>query len=195
MIISPSTLADDASKYIYGFRKDNQFSLILGFSGSKWRLPHNNTLAAPGISLQFLYRFHLQLHRKLGYFLGTSFGLNYFFPTQHRSFHSWSLPGAAAGLVWYADPRWQFLLIAEVFLERLPRLPAADTDLHGISLEAGRGGLLIEHFFSLDKAVNFGINISAAMHNMGRDEGALAAIKVQKSTLWRCTLGFSYHLL
>lgn len=193
--VNSSTLADDASKYIYGFRKDNQFSLILGFSDPKWQFFQDSTFTAPSVSLQFLYRFHLQIYRGIGYFLGTSFGLNYFLPTQRSNFYSWSLPGAAAGLVWYANHEWQLLLTAELFLEHLPHLPTAGSDLHGISLEAGRVGLLVEHFFTLDKAVNFGIGISTAIHNMKRDMGGITAVKLQKTVLWRCALGFSYHLL
>ena len=185
--------ADDVSKYIYGFRKDNQFSLLLSFSTREWHLRQDDSFNDRNLAVHFVYRFQLQLTKHFGYYLGTRLGLRYSFPAKRRNFHSLLLPGAAAGFIWYANAQWQTLLGMEAFLERVPRLPTPTGDAPDLSLASYAAVLTLEHYFSLNTAAVAAIAIDLVRHELQRrDHAKIADLRRQGM---RVALGVNYHLL
>lgn len=185
--------ADDASKYIYGFRKDNQFSLRLSFASHAWQLQGEDEFKARSIALHFVYRFQLQLAKSWGYYLGTRLGFRYSFPASRRNFYTLLLPGAVAGIVWYIDARWQALLGMEIFLERVPHLPSQDGLLPGFSLSSYAGVLALERYFTLNTAVVAAVAIDLLQHRLLRRHSERVA-DLQRQGV-RVSLGVNYHLL
>ncbi len=185
--------ADDASKYIYGFRKDNQFSLLFSFGSHAWRLREGDEFRDRSVMAHFVYRFQLQLTKNLGYYLGTRLGFRYAFPALRRNFYALLMPGVVAGMLWYLDARWQALLGMEVFLERLPNLPAAGGLLPDFSLATYAGVLTVEHYFSLHTAFVAAVALSTLRHRLRRKHSARVA-DLQRHG-WRVSLGVNYHLL
>ncbi len=185
--------ADDASKYIYGFRKDNQFSLLLSFASHAWQLRAEDEFRDRSVAAHFVYRFQLQLAKSFGYYLGTRFGFRYSFPASRRSFYTLLLPGAAAGIVWYINASWQALLGMEVFLERVPHLPAQEGLLPGLSLSSYAAVLALEHYVSLNTAVVAAIAIDTMRHRLQRKHGDL--VESMRRSGVRAGLGVNYHLL
>ena len=100
--------------------------------------------------MHFVYRFQLQLVKNLGYYLGTRLGFRQSLPAKRRNFYTLLMPGAAFGLVWYVNARWQALLGMEIFLERVPYLPAQDGLLPDLSLASYASVLSVEHYFALN---------------------------------------------
>lgn len=179
---------DDAGNYIYGFRKDNQFSLNLAINRQRWQVADQQDFSSIGFALQLSYRFQLPIRGNIGYFLGTSCAFNYLIAD--RQFYSLSLPGATVGLVWYIDPRWQLLVNGEIFLERMPgNFPTANKD-HSYSLESLRIAVTIERYWSLTLAYNFAIDATIA----GQRLTHAPSPSVTNYGL-RTLFGVSYHLL
>ena len=185
--------ADDASKYIYGFRKDNQFSLLFSFATHEWQLRGEDEFRDRSIATHFVYRFQLPLAKNFGYYLGTRFGFRYSFPATRRNFYALLLPGAAAGIVWYANARWQALLGMEIFLERVPHLPSQEGLLPGFSLATYAGVVTVEHYVNLNTAVTAVVAIDTLRHRLQRKHNAKVA-DLQRRGL-RVSLGVNYHLL
>ena len=185
--------ADDVSKYIYGFRKDNQFSLLLSFSTREWHLRQDDTFNDRNLALHFVYRFQLQLAQHFGYYLGTRLGFRYSFASKRHNFYALLLPGAAAGFIWYADAQWQTLLGMEIFLERVPRLPTLEGDAPDLSLAAYAAVLTVEHYFTLNTAAVGSIAIDIVRHGLQRrDHTNIANLRRQGV---RMAFGVNYHLL
>ena len=184
---------DDASKYIYGFRKDNQFSLLLSFATHEWELQEEDEFRDRSVAAHFVYRFQLQLAKSLGYYLGTRLGFRYSFPASRRSFYTLLLPGAAAGLIWYIDARWQALLGMEIFLERVPHLPSQEGLLPGFSFSSYAGVLTLERYFTLNTAVVAAMAIDVLQHRLQRKHHERVAGLRRQGV--RVSLGVNYHLL
>ena len=181
-------MPDDAGNYIYGFRKNNQFSLNLAFNRHRWQTTDQQDFTSTGFAFQFSYRFQLPIRGNFGYFLGTSCAFNY--QIADRQFYSLSLPGATVGLVWFVDPRWQILANGEIFLERIPGNFPKTNDNHGFSLEALRVALTIERYWSLTLAYNFTIDATIAGQRLTH-----APSPSVTSYGLRTLFGVSYHLL
>lgn len=181
-------MPDDAGNYIYGFRKDNQFSLNLAVSRHRWQVADQQDFTSVGFVLQFSYRFQLPIRGNVGYFLGTSCAFNYLIAD--RQFYSLSLPGATVGLVWFIDPRWELLVNGEIFLERIAgNFPKANKD-HSYSLESLRIALTIERYWSLTLAYNFAIDATIAGQRLTHAPSSSVT-----SYGLRTLFGVSYHLL
>ena len=185
--------ADDASKYIYGFRKDNQFSLLFSFATHEWQLQAEDEFRDRSVAAHFVYRFQLQLVKNFGYYLGTRLGFRYSFPVSRRNFYSLLMPGVVAGIVWYVDARWQALLGMEIFLERVPHLPAQEGLLSGFSLATYAGVLAVEHYFTLNTAVAATVAIDTLRHSLQRKYSKRVADLHRRGL--RVSLGVNYHLL
>lgn len=185
--------ADDASKYIYGFRKDNQFSLLLSFAAREWQLQAEDKFNDRSVAMHFIYRFQLQLAKNFGYYLGTRLGFSQSFPVSRRNFYTLLMPGAVFGLVWYIDPRWQALLGVEIFLERVPHLPLHDGWLSDFSFASYAGVLTLEHYFSLNTAVIAAISLDMLQHRLQRKHNKRVADMQRQGV--RVGLGVNYHLL
>ena len=185
--------ADDASKYIYGFRKDNQFSLLLSFASHKWQLRAEDEFTDRSVAAHFVYRFQLQLAKNFGYYLGTRFGFRQSFPVQRRNFYTLLMPGAAFGVIWYVNARWQALLGMEIFLERVPHLPAQENLLPDLSLASYAGVLTVERYFLLNTAVVVAVAFDTLQHRVQRKHGERVTDLQRQG--WRVSLGVNYHLL
>ena len=186
--------ADDVSKYIYGFRKDNQFSLLLSFSTREWHLRQDDSFNDRNLAVHFVYRFQLQLAKNFGYYLGTRLGFRYSLPASRRNFYALLLPGAAAGFIWYANAQWQTLLGMEAFLERVPSLPTLEGgDAPGLSLASYAVVLTAEHYFNLNTAAVAVLAVDLVRHELQRKDHAKIA-NLQRQGV-RLALGVNYHLL
>ena len=181
---------DSAGKYIYGFRKNKQFSAKIDVARHRWEYNEDSYLSTAA-SVRALFRFHLQFHKNLGYLVGTSAGFDYYFPDnkERSGFYALALPSVTAGLVWYVSPEWQLLLTAEAYLHYLPKLSTTEHIANAVILESARVDAMIERFFSLNAAANLGFAFDATRISIKRE------IQQFKRSGWRVSIGFTYHLL
>ena len=179
---------DDASKYIYGFRKDNQFSLLFAVARRNWQLHAGDEFQEHSVAAHFVYRFQLQLVKSFGYYLGTCFGFRYSFPASRRNFYTLLVPGAVAGIVGYVNASWQALLGAEILLERVPHLPSQEGLLPSFSLASYALVLTLEHYLTLNTALAAALAIDMLPHENEHVAGL-------QELNGRIALGINYHLL
>lgn len=143
--------------------------------------------------MQLLYRFQLQLVQNFGYYFGTCLGVRYFFPATRSNFHTWLLPGATAGFIWYVNAEWQILLGVEIFLERVPSLPTKDGEVSVLNLESYGATLTVERYFTLNTAIVANLSANTVLHEMQRKDSAQVSDLHRRDV--RVALGINYHLL
>ena len=167
--------------------------MLFSYATQEWQLSTDDSFDVDGIAIHFVYRFQLQLVKNFGYYLGTRLGASYYFPATRRSFHTWLLPGAAMGIVWYVNPMWQVLLGGEVFLERVPRLPTPDKELKDFSLVSYGALLVLERYFTLNTAITAAVVFGMTRHELQHRYDAYVTDFYRRSLHAR--LGINYHLL
>ena len=114
---------------IRGFRRDHNFSLMLGASSGRWvgTMPETSgdiDYTTTRYLLRGTYSFHLELGYSVGYFLGTSMGATLSENANVEGFRSprvYELPGVRLGLTWNLSPGVRVSGGVDVHLTRIDK--------------------------------------------------------------------------
>ncbi|MDE3270317.1 MAG: hypothetical protein OYH77_08575 [Pseudomonadota bacterium] len=177
---------DTAAKHIYGFRKDKHFAVSVELQGSNWFFEDKLYISTLTLASRAQFRFHLQLHKSLGYLVGSSFGTAY---NVYHGFYVISLPSITTGLVWHLNPEWQALAVIEAHLDYIHDLPAPLINEKGVIIESARVNIKIEHYLSLTTAMHAHIGIVGSRILIERGLQGFLRQGLQGG------VGLSYHLL
>ncbi len=150
-----------------GFRRAHNLSVLSG-AGKAYtkghiyvadvKYPYDFRGQSTDLSVE--YAFHLQLHRKLGYFVGTRFGgidvLN-MGQTEGKAQYVMQLPGLRAGFVWNMSSVWRASIGGQLSLLRywnLRPIPDLQNRL-SLTLSGGVVDFGLDWFYSLTQAIHF----------------------------------------
>lgn len=125
----------DWDQSVLGFRKEHNFSYIVGPMSGQWRVKHfnnqvNQTYKDTGWLSKVRYSYHEQLYEGFGYYLGTSAG---YWQTTGGSGSvkvdsATMLPGVVAGFSLNLTPGFRFVTGIEYYLERWNSLAEDDDE-------------------------------------------------------------------
>ncbi|MEZ4744394.1 MAG: hypothetical protein R3B45_18400 [Bdellovibrionota bacterium] len=201
-------------RYVRDFRQNHHFSLFSGGGRGDWRVGHFGGVASGsyrsiGVIGKLRYSYHVQIYKKFGYFLGTSFGYFSEIADKTKAFvpsPALHYPGLLAGLAINFTPGLRALLGVDFYLERLEHFKERDVsdpdNTHIISdSEVGLTMTTIDFMAAFDFFFNLNWALRAEVHNRRsfyekpRDvDGLPVDVSISKSDSL-ASLGIVYHLL
>lgn len=113
-------------RYVRGFRREHNFSQIVGLSSGTWLVRRFGTIKDKefrrrGLFSKFRYAYHLRIHSGFGYILGSSAGYHFESTKRQSDFKpasGYMLPGLLVGLVNNISPSHRIGAGFEYYLER-----------------------------------------------------------------------------
>mgnify|MGYP003683235395 CR=1 FL=1 len=146
---------------VRGFRREHNFSVSLGVDSGTWlgQFP-NSSSSVNYLSTQYQlrgrYSFHIPVWKRVGYFLGTSFGRSIVETSGTPGFESPGvsyLPGVSGGLVWNISPGLRVSVGSDLNLVRLQDFYHEDDSI----LTTGRRvsqKVLLDLFMTISTAIS-----------------------------------------
>ncbi len=122
-------------RLVRGFRREHNFALLGGTSLGNWRVrdpkgPPQREVSTESTFSRFAYTFHIPWYRGFGYYLGSSFGMNFSeYEAGGGEFavgRTYSLPGVLAGFVLNVTPAFRATLGLDAHLMRAERFLVLD---------------------------------------------------------------------
>ena len=155
---------------IRGVRKDHHFSLLLNASSGNWKgsVPESSIpidYESDQYQLRGRYSFHIPLYKRLGYYLGSSFGISLGENPVGDEFSSRGqtlFPGVSLGFTWNVTPAVRLGLGGDMNIIRLENLKHDDRLI--VSTARQRSGVVtLDLFFAISRA----IRIEYSMYSSG----------------------------
>ena len=196
------------NKYVHLFRQDHNFAFSAGTAQGTWNIKHFGNIEGKEFQskaylLKGQYSFHIPLWKRLGYFLGSSFGY-YFESPSSEDFSpttSLNLPGLLLGLSYNISPSLRVMGAVDTYLERLEGLKDRTDSANPLILDAtmltlADAMLMSDYFFNLNFALRIEWHMRKILYSGPKrpNSALIERAKFEKEDHW-FGIGVVYHHL
>ncbi|MBP9709130.1 MAG: hypothetical protein KBD78_15955 [Oligoflexales bacterium] len=196
-------------QYTGEFRELHHFSYDFGYGQSVFHINKlagltSQNLTAKSQIHRFHYNFYLPIYDRLGYFLGSSFGVVFDSPDNEKlDFESQSIefPGLTLGLSYNFSPLLRLNMTFMAGIERMHDLKApsasdaSQEQTLAINLRTWDRSVGLDYFYRLNWALKFSYHQKISSYSPPKDANKTHLdASFSKSAAW-FGLGISYHLI